>query len=69
MSLYENIGGPNVIPIITAFPQRLRWLGFLGRQAGKEQGMQPSPLPYTSVGERMKICERVKAFHQATQMH
>lgn len=44
MSLYENIEGPNVISIVTPFPQRPRGLGFLGGQAGKEQGKQPSPL-------------------------
>lgn len=69
MFRWENFGGPNGIPIVILFPQRPRGLGFLGRQAGKKQGMQPRPLPHTSVGEWMKMFERMKAFHQASQMH
>lgn len=50
-----------MIPIVTPFPQRPRGLGFLGRQAGKEEGMEPSPLSHTSMGEQMKICERMRS--------
>lgn len=65
----ENFGGQMGYQLLFSSPQRPRGLGFLGRQAGKEQGMQPRPLPHTSVGEWMKMCERMKAFHQASQMH
>lgn len=68
MSRCENIGAKwdnNCYSLL----QRPRGLGFLGRQAGKEQGIQPRPSPHTSVGERMKMCVRMKAFDKASQKH